>query len=204
MGVSTTDIEFDPFSLESMVDPYPTYRALLADAPVYRSERRGFWALSRYADVQQAARDLDRFSSEGGVDLSGSVGLAGPGGFLDMDPPRHDELRRVVRGFFTPKAILSLEDQIRAHVEGLTTGFVERGTADLGVELARPLPLRSICALLGFPAADDAALGGWFDAMVRRDPARRRCRTALARPPMRCGGTSTPPRPTGPTMCSAH
>ena len=100
-----------------MEDPYPVYRELLADAPVYRSERRDFWAVSRHGDVQRCARDWETFSSREGVDLSGSVGLAGPGGFLDMDPPRHDQLRHVVRDRFTPKAVKSLEGTVREFVQ---------------------------------------------------------------------------------------
>ena len=166
----TAEVEFDPFSLECLEDPYPTYRALLEDAPVYHSARRGFWALSRFADVQNAARDWETFSNRGGVDLSGSVSLVGDGGFLGMDPPRHDELRRIVRDRFTPKSILGLEGALRDHVGGIAARIVERGRADLASELARPLPLRTICALLGFPAEDDDQLGRWFDAMVRRVP----------------------------------
>ena len=80
-------VEFDPYSRECMEDPYPVYRELLADAPVYRSERRDFWAVSRHADVQRCARDWETFSSREGVDLSGSVGLAGPAGFSTCRPP---------------------------------------------------------------------------------------------------------------------
>ena len=137
---------------------------------MYRNARRGFWALSRFADVQSAARDWETFSNRGGVDLSGSVSLVGDGGFLGMDPPRHDELRRIVRDRFTPKAILGLDGALREHVGAVTARLVERGRGDLAGELARPLPLRTICALLGFPAEDDARLGQWFDAMVRRVP----------------------------------
>jgi cytochrome P450 len=169
VGVAA-DIEFDPFSLECMEDPYPTYRALLEDAPLYHNATRGFWAITRYADVQSAARGWRTFSSRHGVDLSGSVGLAGPGGFLDMDPPRHDDLRRLVRPHFTPKGVLALEGDVRTYVEALTATFIERGGADLAAELARPLPLRVIAALLGFPERDDPMLGRWFDAMVRRRP----------------------------------
>lgn len=170
MAGVTADVEFDPFSLECMEDPYPTYRALLEEAPVYHNATRRFWALSRFADVQDSARDWETFSNRGGVDLSGSVSLVGDGGFLGMDPPRHDELRRIVRDRFTPKSILGLERQIRDHVGGITARLVDCGRADLASELARPLPLRTICALLGFPAKDDGKLGRWFDAMVRRVP----------------------------------
>jgi cytochrome P450 len=164
------ELVFDPFSQEAMEDPYPTYRRLLEEAPVYRNAERDFWALTRHADVQAAARDWETFSSRDGVDLSRSVGLAGPGGFLDMDPTRHDELRRAIRDRFTPKAILELEDAVRTHASTIVDRFAERVDADLAAELARPLPLRMICALLGFPSEDDARLQSWFDAMVRRIP----------------------------------
>lgn len=169
MGV-VADIEFDPYSLQCLEDPYPVYRALLEDAPLYHNEKRGFWAVSRHADTQRCARDWKTFSSRSGVDLSGSVGLAGPGGFLDMDPPRHDLLRRIVRSHFTPKAIGALEDTVRDQVRVIGAEIRARGGADLGRELARPLPLRLVCTLLGFPPADYGDLERWFDPMVRRAP----------------------------------
>jgi cytochrome P450 len=169
VGVAA-DTEFDPYSLQCLEDPYPVYLALLEDAPLYRSEKRGFWAVSRHADVQRCARDWETFSSRGGVDLSGSVGLAGPGGFLDMDPPRHDQLRRVVRSHFTPKAIGALEDTVRDQVRAIGAEIRACGGGDLGRDLARPLPLRLICTLLGFPSADYGDLERWFDPLVRRAP----------------------------------
>jgi cytochrome P450 len=169
MGV-VADLEFDPYSRQCLEDPYPVYRTLLEDAPLYHSEKRDFWAVSRHADVQRCARDWETFSSRNGVDLSGSVGLAGPGGFLDMDPPRHDQLRRIVRGHFTPKAIGALEDTVRHQVRVIGTEIRERGGGDLGRDLARPLPLRLVCTLLGFPPADHGDLERWFDPMVRRTP----------------------------------
>ena len=169
MGV-VADLEFDPYSLQCLEDPYPVYGALLEDAPLYHSEKRGFWAVSRHADIQRCARDWKTFSSRGGVDLSGSVGLAGPGGFLDMDPPRHDQLRRIVRSHFTPRAIGALEDTVRDHVRVIGAEIRARGGGDLGRDLARPLPLRLVCTLLGFPPADYGDLERWFDPMVRRAP----------------------------------
>jgi cytochrome P450 len=165
-----TNFEFDPYSRESMEDPYPVYRKLLADAPLYYSETRGFFAVSRYDDVRAYARDWEVFSSRDGVDLSGSVGLAGPGGFLDMDPPRHDHLRKMVRDRFTPKAVQVLEQTARAEVELVTSRILASGGGDVAQELARMLPLTLVCRLLAFPERDREQLASWFDAMVRRAP----------------------------------
>ena len=61
--------EFDPYAYETHEDPYPIYAELRAEAPVYRNERLGFWALSRHADVLAAFRDAARFSNRHGVSL---------------------------------------------------------------------------------------------------------------------------------------
>jgi hypothetical protein len=87
-----------------------------------------------------------------------------------MDPPRHDELRRIVRDRFVPKAIASLEHASHERVQSIGCRIQGRGTGDLAAELARPLPLRMVGMLLGFPPSDDAQLGDWFGAMVQRVP----------------------------------
>src|SRR5437764_12514143 len=69
MTVTTNPVEFDPFSEEFFNDPYELYRRLRDEAPVYYSERYGFYALSRFADVLAARRDWDAFSSAHGVEL---------------------------------------------------------------------------------------------------------------------------------------
>jgi cytochrome P450 len=82
---------FDPLAQE---DPYDAYRMVRADCPVYRNEERGFWALSRFDDVQRAAREWPRWSSAEGVNLDDTLSLTGPGNFIAADPPEHDRLRR--------------------------------------------------------------------------------------------------------------
>ena len=84
-----------------------------------------------------------------------------------------------------PRAVATLEARVADHLDSLADSVLDRGECDLAVELARPLPLRMICALLGFPERDDAELGRWFDAMVRRTPGSAEipseARTAAAR-----------------------
>src|SRR4051794_14114181 len=92
-------VAFDPLVQD---EPYAAYRELRASRPVYRNEARGFWALSRFEDVQRAAREWTGFSSADGVNLDDTLSLTGAGNFIAADPPDHDRLRRVVRGGFPP------------------------------------------------------------------------------------------------------
>src|SRR5690348_814795 len=101
-------VEFDPFSDDYFNDPYDTYRRLRDEAPVYFSERYGFYALSRFDDVVSAHRDWQAFSSAHGVDLSTLSNdpevIRSFRSIIMMDPPEHDRLRALVSRVFTPRA----------------------------------------------------------------------------------------------------
>src|SRR5438132_9734896 len=112
MTVRTNPVEFDPFSEEYFNDPYDLYRRLRDEAPVYFSERYGFYALSRFADVVAAHRDWQALSSAHGVDLSTMAQdpevIRGFRSIIMMDPPEHDRLRALVSRVFTPRAVTAL------------------------------------------------------------------------------------------------
>lgn len=162
-------VVYDPFSVEMHENPYPTYQILRDHAPVYHNVERDFHALSRFEDVQAAARDWKTFSSADGVDLDDAGRLLGLNSFLDMDPPPHDELRKIVRDHFAPRNIKALEPLVREHVTVLIDGFADRGHADLARDLAWPLPLRVICEMLGLPREDHPQLERWFRSLVYRE-----------------------------------
>src|SRR5437764_14414887 len=90
-------VEFDPFSDTYFNDPSEVYRRLRDEAPVYFSERYGFYALSRFADVVAAHRDWQGCSSAHGIDLAtllkGVEQIASFRSSIMMDPPEHDQLR---------------------------------------------------------------------------------------------------------------
>ena len=90
-------------------DPYPTYSRLREEAPLYHNADRDFWALTRYEDVQAASRDWKTFSSAEGVDPDYVGVRLGLNSFLDMDPPRHDLLRKIVREHFDRKTVNEIE-----------------------------------------------------------------------------------------------
>ena len=162
---------YDPFSFSIQADPYPVYRILRERYPLYRNPTRGFWALSRFADVQEASRDWTTFlSGRPGVELDDSGEIFGPGNFLNSDPPTHDHLRNVVRGTFTPKSIARRESEIEGHVDRLIARLVDRGEGDLARDLAWPLPIAMVSQILGFPQSDHELLEGWVHRVNEREP----------------------------------
>ena len=161
-------VEYDPFLFYE--DPYPVYRRLRDEAPVYLNRERSIWVLSRFDDVQRAGRDWRTFSSAEGVDIDDS--RLGPGSFLDADPPRHDELRKILHADFAPASLGRLEPLIAAKVDALVGSLIERGQVDLVGELARRLPVSVVCDLLGAPAEDHAQLERWYADMLYREPGR--------------------------------
>jgi cytochrome P450 len=155
-------------------DPYTAYRALRDHCPVYRNDERGFWALSRFDDVQRAAREWRRWSSAKGVNLDDTLSLTGAGNFIAADPPEHDRLRRVVRDRFTPATVAAMEPAIRADVRATLAGAVRAGGFDAAATLAWTIPVRTISRLLGLPVDDEPTLRGWLQAVIRRVPDQER------------------------------
>jgi cytochrome P450 len=161
---------FDPFEPATHRDPYPHYRVLRDEHPAYFNEARGFWALSRFADVQSASRDWALFSSSGAGDLDDDGRLSGPANIVNSDPPLHDRLRDVVRRHFSPKNIGALEQGIRDKTATLLNAFAGRGSADLADELALPLPFGVVGDLLGIPSTDRKRLTSMLSTFTSRGP----------------------------------
>ncbi len=166
-GTVCSGVDYDPLIVND--DPYPIYKTLRDSSPLYRNETRGFWALTRFNDVQQASRDWQTFSQRPAVDLDETGRLFQPGNFVDSDPPEHDRLREAVRERFDPKTIVALEPAVRQRVRSLIGTFIENGQADLVQDFARLLPTHLVCDLLGFPEADHEQLWSWFINMAERE-----------------------------------
>lgn len=152
--MTTTAIEYDPLALDFYTsDPFGTYRWMRDEAPVYHSERWGWYALTRFADVRAAVLDADTFRSFEGMDIDDTALEQAPPGFLgNMDNPRHDQVRRVVQPYFLPRRIADLENGIRDVVRELVGSWRDRGAADLARELAWPMPFDVFFHLLGLPS----------------------------------------------------
>lgn len=162
------DLVYDPYDYAIHEDPYPTYKRLRDEAPVYHNAERGFWALSRFHDVLAGLQDWETYSSVGGVALEKGSGQAPPM-IIAMDPPRQLKLRRLVSKVFTPRRIAELEPRVRAltlkHLEPL----LARGEADILAEFAAKLPMDVISTMLGVPDEDQDQLRAWSDALLHRE-----------------------------------
>jgi cytochrome P450 len=164
--VSATPVVFNPYAHEVHDDPFPLYRRLRDEAPVYRNDDLGFWALSRYDDVLAAFHDPETYCSRHGITLEQKPAFPM---LITSDPPRHTELRRLVSRAFTPRRVADLEAQIRALGRSYLDAFVERGEADLVADYAARLPMDVISRMLGVDRGDEETLRAWSDALLHRD-----------------------------------
>ena len=179
VGSSATidpSLEWDP--LLPLDDPYPVYRRLRDEAPVYHHAGRDVWALSRWDDVQVAAKDWETFSSSvGGTgnDLDDTYQLFLPAGDLPAaDPPLHTRLRGALRLAFSPSALkVRFEPAVRSQVRERIDAFADAGRADFARDLARPLPGTTMFTWFGFPEADHPRLLALFGDMLERTPGER-------------------------------
>ena len=158
---------YDPFDYALHDDPYPIYRELRDQVPVYHNEERNFWALSRYADCQAAVRDFKTFSSAKGTsleDLKAQVKL-----LINTDPPEHTKMRHLISKLFTPAQVAPLEAAVRKMAKELLAPHLGSRRIDIITDFAAKLPMAIICQLLGFPRSDEDMLRGLTDTVVHRD-----------------------------------
>ncbi len=175
MTVSTTPVEFDPFSEEFFNDPYEMYRRLRDEAPVYYNERYGFYALSRFADVLAAHRDWEGFSSAHGVELFmlsnvDPEEIRAYRSIIMMDPPEHDRFRALVSRVFTPRAVAALEPMIREVVCGFLEPFDDAREFDAVADFSAPFPVEVISRMLGVPEGERQQIRHWLDLGLHREP----------------------------------
>jgi cytochrome P450 len=165
-------IEFDPYDYDTFCDPYPTYKRLRDELPVYRNAALGFWALARHADVLAAHNDWERFSSAGGVTIEGDE--KGSPFLIVKDPPEHRWHRKVIGKVFTPKRIGALEPFIRERAAELLDPHRGEPEFDVAGDFAVLLPLDVISELIGIPQALRPDVHRLSDRVAARgDEARR-------------------------------
>jgi cytochrome P450 len=152
---TTTDsaIHYDPYDRAILADPYPSFRRLRDDAPLYYNEDHDFWALSRFADVEAALKERRIFSSKKGVilEMIKADFEMPPGTLIHDEPPLHTAHRQLLSRVFTPKAMAAIEPEVRAFCAQRLDELRGRDSFDFVLEFAQYIPMRVFGMLLGIP-----------------------------------------------------
>ena len=160
-------MELNPFSHAFHEDPYPVYRWLRDNAPVYRSPD-GWYAISRYDDVLEASGQPLLYSSAEGTTLETIDTASILPMIIFMDPPLHDRQRKLVGRVFTPRAVTDLEPFVRSTATRFLDTLGEQGGGDFVEEFSAILPMNVIMQLLGVPEADRNQVRHWMDTTLDR------------------------------------
>ena len=154
-----TDLYWDPLTPELRDDPYPLWKRLRDQAPVYFNDRYDFWALSRFGDIEAAHKDHAVFSSNHGTTLETmSPTPVDSGMIIWLDPPKHTILRKLVSRAFTSRRVSMLESRVRQVCSQLLDAQVGEGRFDYVQDFSAILPPTVISYLLGVPEQDQERL----------------------------------------------
>ena len=166
------ELYYDPYDVEINADPYPVFRRLREEAPLYYNATHDFYAASRYDDVERGLKDKETFiSSRGGVlELIKSGIEIPPGTVIFEDPPTHTIHRGLLSRMFTPKKVAALEPRIRQFCADALDPLVGSGGFDLVRDFGALMPMRVIGMLLGIPEQDQEAIRDQTDANLRTEP----------------------------------
>lgn len=151
--VVPADLYYDPFDPVIDADPYPVYRRLREEAPLYYNDRHDFYAVSRADDVDRVLLDNETFiSGRGGIlDFIRANLEMPPAMFIFTDPPSHTRYRKVLHGVFTPRRVAELEPKIRQFTVECLDAVSGKGRFDFMTDLGTQVPMRTIGMLLGIP-----------------------------------------------------
>ncbi len=172
MTVETTDVVFNPYDYDFHEDPYPYYRRLRDEAPLYRNDELKFWALSRHTDVLAGFRNSTELSNIYGVSLdpiSRNSEAHKVMSFLALDDPAHLRLRTLVSKGFTPRRIRELEPRVTEIAVQHLDVALQSDSFDYVDEFAGKLPMDVISELMGVPEPDRARIRALADGVMHRD-----------------------------------
>jgi len=168
--------------------PFDTFKRLREEAPIYWHEESlefepGFWALTKHEDIIKVSKDPLTFSSAVGGHLMtmGDPAVVDPtavaaiiGNMIGMDPPDHQIYRKMVAPSFTPKAIRSLEDDMRLKIRELLENVSDKGDFNFVTEISEQLPLWVLCEMMGIEESERPKIrdlvNNLTDASINADP----------------------------------
>ena len=175
---------FDAYDRGFLADPYPTYGRIREESPVFFDESWGLTFIARHEDVTTVLKDRDRF----GRDFRHRMGIDEVDqdiykriyppqwptwteyireSFIDLEPPRHTRLRRLVSKAFTRRSSEVFRPRLEQAADAILDAVVETGSMEVISEYATPIPLTMIAELMGIPSEDHSLLVDWSNVIVR-------------------------------------
>jgi cytochrome P450 len=165
VAASTDEVYYDPFSFEIDDDPYPVWKRMRDEAPLYYNERLDFYALTRWTDVHAGLMDWRTLRSGDGTTfplITSGITLP-PGIILMEDPPLHDLHRALLSAVFTPKRMNAIEPLVRDFCRSALDPLIGSGEFDVIEHFAALVPMRTIGFLLGIPEQDQETIRSYTD-----------------------------------------
>jgi cytochrome P450 len=169
-----SDVYYDPYDAAIDADPYPVWRRLRDEAPLYYNEKHEFYAISRFDDVERALVEWETYRSGRGSVLEiikANIEIP-PGIVLFEDPPIHDVHRGLLSRVFTPKKMNDLEPKVREFCARSLDPLVGSGGFDFIADLGAQMPMRTIGMLLGIPEQDQQAIRDQADQGIHVEDGR--------------------------------
>src|SRR5512147_2125510 len=179
---SASEVYYDPYNVEIYADPYPVFRRLREEAPLYYNEPHEFYAVSRFDDVERAFLDPKTYISGRGaiLELIKANITIPPGVLLFEDPPVHTVHRSLLSWVFTARKVAALEPKIREFCARSLDPLVGTGRFDFIADLGAQMPMRTIGMLLGIPEQDQEFIRDSVDANLRTEAGKPMRRTDIS------------------------
>jgi cytochrome P450 len=175
-GAKAVELYYDPYDPDIDDNPYPVWKRMREEAPLYYNEKYNFYALSRYEDVARELPNWQTYRSGRGTtaDILFNNIEVPPGILLFEDPPLHDLHRRLLSRVFTPRRMLAVESLVREFCSGELDPLIGSGGFDFIADLGAMMPMRTIGYLLGIPEDHQASIrdrnSAFNDTAKRREP----------------------------------
>ncbi len=172
MTATRGDVYYDPYDPEIYRNPYPALARLREEAPLYYNDAYDFYAVSRYADVEEAYRNKETFISSRGdmLEMIKSDLDLPPGSLIFEDPPIHTAHRGLMSRVFTPKKMLALVPKMREYCASCLDPLIGVDGFDFIADLAAEMPMKVIGMLLGIPESDQAKVRDYAEANLVVEP----------------------------------
>jgi unspecific monooxygenase len=177
-------VRFDPYDPGFLDDPYPTYAQLRSESPVFYDDSWELTFFTHHADVSGILKDRERFGRDfrhrldpGEVDQDLYERIYPTRwptwtryireSFIDLEPPRHTRLRRLVSQAFTRRSSEAFRTQLEEAADRILDRVLEQGSTEVIDDFATPIPVAMIAELMGIPGQDHEQLLRWSHAIVK-------------------------------------